>query len=1016
MKYRRGIFRQARFAGLLLVAAAAFASFADVPPVPVSQYISRLWQKDDGLPHGSIEAVTQTSDGYLWVATRRGLARFNGAEFKVFDAEHTPALKHSHITGLLAGDDSELWAGTSQGGLARLSRGVFTPCELPPGNSNGLVRSLTRGAGGGIWFATAASLFKVSDGKVSAVSGPALPGDMRVLCRDGGEGLWVGTASHGIYHWVDGKVTAAYSVTNGLPHNSVRSICLDSHGTLWVGTMLGVCGLKADGKFVYYDTLSGLSDRIVTALYEDRAGNIWIGAYGGLHRLTGGKLYSEVTEAGASYASISSIYEDAEGNIWVGTNEGLYQLRPRKFTVYSTREGLSHNNVTSVMEDRDGAIWAGTWGGGVSRICDGRIQAFSRRAGFGRDLLLTLFQDHAGSMWTGMDLGGGLVQFVVDGDKARLKPAGLSGTIRVVLEDSETNLWVGTSTGLIRLPGKPPRRFGVRDGLADDAVRSLALGGPGVLWVGTGKGLSCIKDGKVTAFPGQSDVPASVVSGIHIDGEGTLWLATDQGLVRLKDGSARRYTSREGLFEDELYAVLEDDERRLWFSSQQGVFCLPRASIEAFDRANNRLRCIAFDKHDGLLSLQCSGVGQPAACRSRDGRLWFATIRGVAVVSPAESYRPNERVPPVYIEEVFCDKHGNPKSGAAPGNGSALPASLASSPCVFPPGEGELEFRYAALSFAVPEKNRFQYQLRGVDSDWVDAGSRRTAFYNNVAPGRYTFRVRASNNDGVWNEQGAAVDVTLRPHFYQTAWFQALAVAGLLGAVAGTVTYFDRRKARQQMRRLEVERARESERARIARDIHDELGARLTKISKLTERAGRLNPPDSPAVEAVRDIQGTAQEMLAQLDETVWVVNPRNDRLDRLSDYILSYAEEFCRQAGLRCRMKVVGEAPPLPVAAESRHHLFLAFKEALNNAVRHSAAREVQVILEFANGVLSATVRDDGRGFDPGVALARGRGLDNMRSRMGQIHGTLEIESRAGAGTTVRIVYPAGTLDGGEA
>ena len=722
-----------------------------------SQYISRLWQKDDGLPQNAIEAITQTADGYLWAGTGRGLARFNGVDFKVFDSENTPALKSSRITGLCEGQGGELWVGTAEGGLIRLKDGGFERYEVESGPAATSARRLVMSPEGALWIGTARGLFICRKGKVENLSAktPGGPGDVRALCSDQAGGLWIGTASRGVYHVKDGQVIGLHDVTTGLLHNSVRSMYLTRSGTLWVGTMLGVVGLEPAGTSIYYGPTNGLSDRIVTALYEDRRGTLWIGTSGGLHHLTEGKLFTDLNEGGAAYTSVSCVTEDAEGNVWVGTTEGLHRLQPRRFRTYTLQQGLSHNNVTAVLEDRAGAVWFATWGGGVCKLEDGRINHYTRTEGFSRDMIIALWQDHAGTMWAGADLGRGLVRFAIEGARARVTSGSPAGTIRVIYEDRHANLWVGTAAGLYRIEKGQSTHYTAQDGLANDTVRSLCEDQAGRIWIGTAGGLSCWQEGKLRSSAATNELHGKTIFTIREDPERNLWLGTDGGLVRVRDGRFTTYTTTQGLFDDEIFSVLDDARGNLWMSCPNGVFSVPRKNLDELDRGVAKgIRCISYGKNDGMVSAQCSGIGQPPAWKGKDGSLWFPTLRGAAVIPPDARLEPNDKVPPVFIEEVLCDR--KPAGGSAGSQGSFS----------FPPGRGELEFRYAALSFQAPEKNRFQYLLEGVDSQWVAAGGRRAAYYNNVAPGTYCFRIKASNNDGVWNEEGASVSVILRPHFW----------------------------------------------------------------------------------------------------------------------------------------------------------------------------------------------------------------------------------------------------------
>lgn len=644
----------------LIVGAAAMLVF--VPPGPCQdlsnappQYASRVWQKEDGLPHEAVEAIIQTRDGYLWAGTQRGLARFNGVEFKVFDAENTPELKSSFISGLWETQDGALWIGTARGGLTRLKEGKFERYEVAAGPEASVVKGVVEGQGGRLWIGAGGGLYTYDEGKIGPLlkKGPWTTGYVRAMCSDQQGGFWVGTASSGVYKVRAGERIVTYSVTNGLAHNSVRSLCVARSGTLWVGTMLGVSGLHPDGTSTYYGPTNGLSDRIVTALFEDRRGTLWIGTLGGLHTVTKGVVRMELTERGAAYGSVSSIADDAEGNVWVGTSDGLHRLRARRFNVYTTQQGLPHDNVTAILEDRAGAVWFATWGGGVCKLENGKMTRLGRKEGLSRDLILTLWQDHAGGMWAGADLGGGLSHLLTDGTRARLGGASLSGTVRVVYEDRRTNLWVGTAAGLYRIQKPAPVRYTVRDGLTHDTIRAIQEDSAGALWVGTSRGLSCFLDGKFTSFPGQDQLTNRTVFAIHEDGLQNLWLGTYGGLVRLHEGQLTSYTTRQGLFDDEVFSVLEDARGTLWMSCPNGVFCVPRKSFADLDAGKaDALRCVSFDRHDGMPTTQCSGVGQPAAWKGRDGRLWFPTIRGAAVIAPDAGVEPNDRVPPVFIEEI----------------------------------------------------------------------------------------------------------------------------------------------------------------------------------------------------------------------------------------------------------------------------------------------------------------------------------------------------------------------------
>jgi len=390
---------------------------------------------------------------------------------------------------------------------------------------------------------------------------------------------------------------------------------------------------------------------------------------------------------------------------------------------------------------------------------------------------------------------------------------------------------------------------------------------------------------------------------------------------------------------------------------------------------------------------KCSGGMQPASCRTADGRLWFTTSKGLAVVDPAEARRP-VRPAPVMIEAMLA-------------NGRTLPPGPArAGPLKIPAGWQGFEFHYTALSFIAPEKIQFQYRLDGWEKHWVDAYTKRVAEYNFLPPGEYVFRVRARNDDGPWGDDAASIPFRVLPHFWQTWWFYLLVALLTVGAVATIVWYISRRRMRQKLEVAERQQAIERERTRIAKDIHDHLGANLTRISLLSQAAyGDLDHSTS-AAEQLDRIYETSRELTRSMDEIVWAVNPQHDTLDSLASYLGNFAQEYLVSLGIRCRLEVPLHLPHWPINAEMRHHVFLAFKEALHNVVKHAKAREVSVHLKPHASGFNVIIRDDGKGFDPAAVperTGRGNGLKNMRQRLEKLGGHCEIHSSPGAGTEIR-------------
>jgi two-component sensor histidine kinase len=475
-------------------------------------------------------------------------------------------------------------------------------------------------------------------------------------------------------------------------------------------------------------------------------------------------------------------------------------------------------------------------------------------------------------------------------------------------------------------------------------------------------------------------------------------------LNRYRDAKFTAYTSRQGLFSDEIYELVEDDSGNFWMSCRNGIF---RVSKKDFDELDNgkisALTCITFGKADGMASVQCNGVAKPSGWKGKDGRLWFPTIRGVLAVE--SRIKINDKPPPLVIEEILADKKSleaaeENASGTTnkPGRGILPLTGVSARPLTIAPGRGELEIRYTGLSFQAPEKNRFKYMLEGVDSTWIDAGGHREAHYNNIGPGTYRFRVIGCNNDGVWNNAGASLALVFLPHYWQTLWFK-LAIPTAVALVLAA--FYRARVARL--------RAVERLRVQIAADLHDDVGARLTKVAMVTEFMDRETRDAEQSKPHIQNIAKTTREIIQAMDEIVWTINPKNDTLDNLANYIFQYAQEYFQHSPVRCRVDLPAALPNHAISTEQRHNLFMAIKEALNNIVKHADATEARISLTAHDGKITIQIRDNGRGFAMDGLNGTGNGLENMKQRLRRIGGTIVLESKPGAGTKITLEADGG-------
>ena len=858
----------------------------------IARYSVRMWQSDDGLPHNSVWAVAQGAHGYLWVGTQQGLVRFDGLRFVALNDSAPQELRHGWITALCVSRDESLWIGCDGYGLTRMKGGAYSHFGEAEGLPSLHISCLMEARDDSLWIGTEGGVTRFKDGKFATFTDKSGSGanSVRAICQDREGKIRVAT-SRGLSSINNEENVSTMSFGSGTISNYLKGVCEDLRGNIWVSSNEGVTRDGENGR-TFYSQNEGLPDRKATVLYCDRSDRVWVGTYSGLGCLVNGEVVAKPMNQAGFGDLVYTIFEDREENLWVGARDGLYRLTPARFTTYTAQEGLSCNNAMSVMEDRQGAIWIATWGGGLNEMVDGKIRVYGSTNGLTHDSVLSLREGRDGGIWVGMDFDGGLNLLRESRTNAFPKPQTPIGqVIRVIHEDGEGNLWIGTGKvgagqGLYILRHGKVTNYSTTRGLAGNLVWAICEDSHGEFWIGTDGGLSQWNQGKFVNFTTREGLPNNWVNAVYEDGEHALWIGTKGGLARMKDGKFTSYTSKHGLFSDEIYEILEDDYGNFWMSCRAGIFRVNKKDFEAVDRGLAKtVACTVFGKADGLVSVQCNGVAKPAGWKSKDGRLWFPTIRGMVAVD--SRIKMNDKPPPVIIEEVIADRNVQKFIGGAGAENSEALATIN-----IPPGRGELEIHYTALSLQAPEKNRFQYMLMGVDQNWIDAGTRHEAFYNNLGPGSYRFHVRACNNDGVWNESGIVLPIVLAPHFWQMLWFK-LAIP----AVVGLLLFAWYRFRMAQLR--EIERLR----VQIAADLHDDVGARLTKVAMVTEFMERETGPMDKSKPHVENIARTTREVIQAMDEIVWTINPKNDTLDNLANYIFQYAQEYFQNTGVRCRM-----------------------------------------------------------------------------------------------------------------
>jgi signal transduction histidine kinase/ligand-binding sensor domain-containing protein/CheY-like chemotaxis protein len=841
------------------------------PGKEITQYVHDAWGVEAGMPQSSVQAIIQTRDGYLWLGTREALVRFDGVNFDVFDKRHLEHLRSSQITALLEDREGNLWVGTQGGGLTRLDIKEGKPAATAGEHwfSNETVWSICEDHKGTLWIGTdGGGLYRLRAGSTTPTHYTvkhALANEVIwSVYRDREQTLWIGT-NRGLYRLKDGKFSL-YTVKEGLANNIVRSIYEDRWGNLWIGTDHGL-NRRQNGKFTSYTGKEGLPDVHIRAICEDQNRNLWIGTAGaGIMRLdfpgAGGKLVARpfTTAQGLSDNTIFCLYEDREKSLWIGTmGGGLNRLQDGKFTPYTAEQGLAHDMVWCIYEDRAGGLWIGTRTG-LTHLARGdgnrkiNTTVYTGKQGFSDNSVLSVGEDPGGNLWIGTN-GSGLYR--LENGKFNLYNTGdglSDDVVKALYVDKEGNVWIGTRNGLNRLDhhqkgGKLTfTLYTTGDGLSNNVVRTLAADKQGNLWIGTNRGLNRLKDGKFKTYTTKDGLSNEMINAIYVDEEGILWIGTyGGGLNRLKDGKFTAITTRDGLFDDTVHNILEDDMGNFWMSCNRGIFLAAKKDLGDFCGGKMKeVTCVCYNEKDGMKSRECNGFGFPAGYKTRDGRFWFPTMKGVVMIDPNHIEK-NTLPPPVKIEKIIVnDINLKPPFGT---NEKKL---------VLSPGIERFEIHYTGLSLPAPEKMQFKYRLEGFDNDWRRVGTRRAAYYTGFPPGNYTFRVIACNNDGVWNETGASVSFYLKPYFTQTAWFYLLCGLAAVSIVfiLFRIRFRHLRKRKQELEYMVEKRTNQLRKANI------ELEKLLEDLKHTTETVMRER-------EAAKSANKAKSEFLANMSHEI---------------------------------------------------------------------------------------------------------------------------------------------------
>jgi signal transduction histidine kinase/ligand-binding sensor domain-containing protein len=971
-------------------AALAVALLVASPDRAQEGYSSQSWTVDEGLPHNNVQRLVQDRRGYLWVASAAGLARFDGLSFKEFPLEQASATSSYNMRDLVEDANGALLMLPASGGVISWRDNAFSRHPVSDSLAGKVLLGLFAETGGALWVTTGddQELVRWEQGRIVAFRrGNGLPARLGRIsfAADARGKLWVACGDFlGFYD--AGRLTWLKEAVGG------RNILLAParSGGIWVSSSAGLMKFDNDQRTAVLTAAEWQASDLasVQQLFEDRQGTLWIGTRRrGLFYLSPKGL----APFAVSDDAITAITQDRESNIWVATNGGgIVRLRPKTYLLLDAAQGLADSVSTSICEDESGALWCANRSGGLVRSSAGHTEHFGLTGG--SSLFVNIVHpDRAGNIWVAAS--NGLYTISSSAPKSLVPVAKDLGDIHVLFCSARGEMWVSSGdSGIGCFRGGVYSDYSGSEGGPKKRIRAIAEDASGAIWIATGgRDLFQLVEGKfVERFSGRT-VPGGIVNTLVIGKGDSFWLGTSSGLVLKQGDRFQRFGVNEGLSDEMISQILEDDSNRLWCATRRGLSTIALDELHAVaERRLARVTEVTVGKDEGLIKASALAGVAPMAWKTRRGRLWFSTNGGLVGIDPAASFTPRP-TPPVYIDEVEVDDNQVNPAG----------------PLHLKAGDHQVAFKLSAVNFSAPEKVRVRHQLMGFDSDWSEPGHDRIVRYAHLPPGNYEMHVTARNQDGPWAEPGAMFAFVIPPAWWQTWLFRASSGLGLVAAFGWSVRYWSHRRLRLRLQNLERENQLERERARIARDLHDEIGASVTKISLIADRL-RFDSANSVRQEDLEEMAARTRRLSGELEGVVWTVSPKNDNWNRLASFVRQYALNFFTDSPIACTVEGVAEAPETPLAPETQHHLLSIVKEALNNILKHSRAHRVSITLTFAGSEAVVRVLDDGAGFDPEAAGHGERnGLTNMRGRAREIGGSLQINSAPGRGTELVLSLP---------
>jgi signal transduction histidine kinase/ligand-binding sensor domain-containing protein len=970
-------------------------AYAVNPDRRISQYAHTAWRMQEGAFDGVPNAIVQTSDGYIWIGTESGLIRFDGVKFTPWNPPSGRRLPSSNVLSLLNASDGSLWIGTTRGLSHWKNKDLVNYT-----NEHGRIDSIVEDSEKRVWIVRTRS---------PDIAGPLCQviGD-RLRCYGRAEGipflyagdlvqdyagnLWVG-GTDTFSRWRFGSSTT-YKVPTGLKSGVVlgtMSLAASRDGSLWVGMPLGGAKLGLQQlihgmwKPFVAPGLDGSSLEVET-LFLDRDNALWVGTNDqGIYRIYGNKAEHFGSADGLSSDSINGFFQDREGNLWVATSKGVDSFRDLRVTTFSEREGLSTDSVSAVVASRDGTVWISN-GRALDSFRDEKISSMTARNGLPGREVTSLLEDHEGNLWLGVDNGlfvyeGGKFHEITESDGRSL------GAIESMAEDSEHNIWaetIGEDRHLVRIFNRRLHEE-VPSAQIPRLFYRVAPDPEGGIWLSEGNHVTHYQNGQLKSLPIRL-AAGITINDIFSEPDGGFWGASSEGLTRWLHGQSKMLSTRNGLPCNNVYAIIRDRHNSLWLYSECGLVTITDSELHRWwDSPDTTINLRKFDVFDGLQP--ALSTFRPKATRSVDGRLWFANDEELQVIDP-DHLDGNTIPPPVHIEQIVADRRDySPQENLR-----------------FPPRTRDIEINYTALSFVMPQRVRFRYRLEGYDTNWREAGTRRTAYYSNLKPGRYRFRVIACNNDGIWNEVGANSSFVIAPAYFQTLWFQCL--CALL--VVLLVVFVYQLRVRQIAARLSVRfDIRLAERTRLARELHDTLLQTIQGSKLVAEGALASNADPDRMRQTMERVAIWLGQAIVEGREALQALRSSTEQSDHLLEILQKVAQDYCLYESMQVVFSVEGE--PVEMHPIVRDEIYRIAHEAIRNACQHSKASHLKVQLRYAQDFI-LRVNDNGVGMGEEI-LAKGKkghfGLQGMEERAARVGGKLYLSSSSHLGTTIELVVP---------